>query len=82
MYLPTFLPSENARSFRSVRRTEIIGVQILAEVREAGPCEDEEVDLGDEAALLRAAIQRVPDDTPDTLSHRLLLLDGISIFIA
>lgn len=77
---------KNYFSFSWDRRTEIIRVQVLAKVRETGPRKDEEVNLGDEPALLRTSVQRVPYNAPDALAHRFLLplrpFEGTALVIA
>lgn len=57
-----------------IRLTNVIGIQILAKVRQTRPREDEEIDLVDEPSLLRRPIERVPKDLSDASFQWLFLL--------
>lgn len=48
--------------------TDVVGVEILAEIGESRPCEYEKVNFGNKFALLRASVETVPDNAPDFLS--------------
>ena len=54
--------------------TDVVGVQILAKIRQTRPRQDEEVDLVDEPSLLWRPVERVPKDFPDASLQWLLLL--------
>lgn len=45
--------------------TDIICVEVLAEVSKTGPCQNEEVDFGDQLAFFGTSIQGIPDDAPN-----------------
>lgn len=54
--------------------TNVVGVQVLAKVRQTRPRQDEEVDLVDEPSLLRRSIEGVPKDFSNASLQWLLLL--------
>lgn len=51
--------------------TNIVCIEILAEVRETSPSENEEVYLREKFALFWASVQCVPDDAPELLDQGL-----------
>lgn len=59
--------------------TDIIGIQVFAEVRKAGPSQNEKVDLCNKVTLLRSPVESVPDDGPDSPAQGCLLHWGFPI---
>lgn len=55
----------HSHEMKRLKLTNIVRIKVLAEISEACPCQNKEVNFCNEFALLRASIERVPDDAPD-----------------
>lgn len=71
-----YLSEASQAARESQGRTQVIRIQVFAEISEARPSEDEKVDFGDEAPLFRAAVECVPDNPLDPVADGMLLRHG------
>lgn len=65
--------------FRILALTDIIRVEVLAEIGEARPGENEKVNLRNESALFMTSLKAVPDYSPDPPAQGLFLHGGFHI---